>query len=259
MSFNDVIVEFLNSYAKPPQLTEKELAELSKEELIKLFDWLVDLVKLNTVEATATQIFQKLGGVLGAEHFKTVELYTHPDDNNINFSKLFVVDELWLIEKLIEVDKNSERKGVVLQNFLDNCDFDEAAVIYERAKEEGKIISEVELSIKKEHIVHGLRHGYIKLTNLKALTVPAEADFTKEPDETVCQIGDSWFYFGGTTAEGMNPNEYRAVVPFEDIVSEIFTVLESFRQDEYSRDEYMYYETYLREMRETVAFVKLIP
>ena len=215
MSFNDVIVEFLNSYAKPPQLTEKELAELSKEELIKLFDWLVDLV-----------------------------------NSNINFSKLFVVDELWLIEKLIEVD--SERKGVVLQNFLDNCDFDEAAVIYEKAKEEGKLISEVELSIKKEHIVHGLRHGYIKLTNLKALTVSAEADFTKEPDETVCQIGDSWFYFGGTTAEGMNPNEYRAVVPFEDIVSEIFTVLESFRQDKYSRDEYMYYETYLREMRETV-------
>ena len=58
---------------------------------------------------------------------------------------------------------------------------------------------------------------------------------------TVCQIGDSWFYFGGLTAEETSPEEYLATVPMEDIVDEIFDVLEGFREAEEYADEYDYY------------------
>lgn len=62
---------------------------------------------------------------------------------------------------------------------------------------------------------------------------------------TVCQIGDSWFYFGGLAAEEMSPNEYIANIPVEDIVQEIFDVLDDFRKDEELRDEYDYYDAVL--------------
>lgn len=62
---------------------------------------------------------------------------------------------------------------------------------------------------------------------------------------TVCQIGDSWFYFGGLTAEEMSPNEYAANIPVEDIAQEIFDVLDDFRKDEELRDEYDYYDAVL--------------
>lgn len=59
---------------------------------------------------------------------------------------------------------------------------------------------------------------------------------------TVCKIGDSWFYFGGITAEEMNPEEFRKVIPEEDIINDIFDTLEVFRNDEDCIDEYEYYE-----------------
>lgn len=62
---------------------------------------------------------------------------------------------------------------------------------------------------------------------------------------TVCQIGDSWFYFGGETAEELSPSEYVSEVPMEDITREIFEVLEEFRNDEEMKDEYNYYESVL--------------
>lgn len=58
---------------------------------------------------------------------------------------------------------------------------------------------------------------------------------------TVCKIADSWFYFGGTTAEELSPDEYVANVPEEDIINEIFETLEDFRKDEFFVDEYNYY------------------
>lgn len=72
-------------------------------------------------------------------------------------------------------------------------------------------------------------------------------------DGIACKIGELWFYFGGTTAE-----EYDSVaaflqdIPTEDIVSDIFTVLEAFRQDGESgevefAEEYAYYCCYLQE------------
>lgn len=62
---------------------------------------------------------------------------------------------------------------------------------------------------------------------------------------TVCQIGDSWFYFGGVTAEEMSPEEYLSNIPIEDIVQEIFDVLDDFRKDEELKDEYDYYDVVL--------------
>lgn len=65
--------------------------------------------------------------------------------------------------------------------------------------------------------------------------------------ETVCFIGDYWFYFGGQEAEEMTPEEYMKNVPMDDIVNEVYTTLESFREDTFSKDEYEYYESVILE------------
>lgn len=65
---------------------------------------------------------------------------------------------------------------------------------------------------------------------------------------TVCSIGDNWFYFGGLTAEELSPEEYLKEVPKQDIVDEIFTVLEDFKKYEAEfGDEYRYYDAVLAE------------
>ena len=62
---------------------------------------------------------------------------------------------------------------------------------------------------------------------------------------TVCQIGESWFYFGGMTAEGMTPGEFRRDIPEEDIVQEVYEALNGLKQE--SPDEYLYYYYILTE------------
>ncbi len=64
---------------------------------------------------------------------------------------------------------------------------------------------------------------------------------------TVCSIGDYWFYFGGLTAEEMNPAEYLEAIPMEDIIGDVYTTLEDFRNHADFLDEYKYYEAYLKE------------
>lgn len=59
---------------------------------------------------------------------------------------------------------------------------------------------------------------------------------------TGCRIGDGWFYFGGQEAEEASPEEYVKNVPMDDIVSEIFDVLNDFRNIDEFKDEYDYYE-----------------
>ena len=86
--------------------------------------------------------------------------------------------------------------------------------------------------ITKKLIQGGIQAGYIH--------------FVIDPymeSGTVCQIGDNWFYFGGLTAEEMNPQEYIENVPIEDIANEVFDVLEEFKT--VLPDEYLYYELYL--------------
>ncbi len=63
---------------------------------------------------------------------------------------------------------------------------------------------------------------------------------------TVCAIGDSWFYFGGETAEMESPEEYVAHVPMDDIIREITETLEEFRQSgDTFQSEYDYYQSLL--------------
>lgn len=66
--------------------------------------------------------------------------------------------------------------------------------------------------------------------------------------ELACEIGDSWFWFGGTEFEYTNPDD----MSFSLKVQEIKTVLDAFYEDarngdEYIMDEYLYYYYYLCE------------
>ncbi len=90
--------------------------------------------------------------------------------------------------------------------------------------------------ITKDMIRDGIRKGSIML-----VTDP------NMDSGTVCKIGGYWFYFGGETAEQMEPLDYLHAVPMEDVIDEIFLALDAFRQSEHSRDEYDYYEAYLNE------------
>lgn len=91
--------------------------------------------------------------------------------------------------------------------------------------------------ITKDRVFLGIERGVIKLV----------VDPNMESG-TVCQIGDNWFYFGGLTAEELSPEEYVKNVPKEDIVREIYEVLEDFRKDEGDlSDEYGYYDAVLSE------------
>lgn len=66
-------------------------------------------------------------------------------------------------------------------------------------------------------------------------------------DGAVCAIGDNWFYFGGYEAEQESAASYVRAVPSEDIIREIYDVLEDFRKCEDFQDEYQYYASYLYE------------
>lgn len=67
-------------------------------------------------------------------------------------------------------------------------------------------------------------------------------------DGIVCQIGDGWFYFGGCTAEEYDSVEaYKRDTTIETIVSEIYVVLNEFSYESEFKDEYDYYEAFLRE------------
>ena len=72
--------------------------------------------------------------------------------------------------------------------------------------------------------------------------------FVQDPNMefgTVCQIGDDWFYFGGMTAEELEPSEYLSVVSLDSVIDDVYNALESFRTNRTFRDEYDYYESVL--------------
>lgn len=74
-------------------------------------------------------------------------------------------------------------------------------------------------------------------------------------DGVACAIGDGWFYFGGNDAENMTVEEYKKAFAIEDIISDIFNVLEDFRSG-FEDEEYLYYEYYLRENLEDPEITK---
>ena len=72
---------------------------------------------------------------------KEIELCTFPDDDN-DFCKLFKVQKNWLINLLEKLDSFNERKGVDIDEFLENYIWDETWFVYMQAKKEDKIIEE---------------------------------------------------------------------------------------------------------------------
>lgn len=243
---NTIINKLKNSYAKEFELTEEEINSLSREKAVKILDWIISSVKLECSKEKAAEIFERVGYDLDVEYYDddSITLYTYPDNNEF-FYKKFEVEKSWLIDALIDIDKLKAREGVELSNFLQNYEYGETQLVYQKAKKESKLKSEVELKITKDIIRQGLSSGYIKLINCPQSTA-----------ETVCQINNNWFYFGGQTAEGLLPEDYKKVVPFESIVDEIYNTLEAFRQsdwDEY-KEEYAMYESYLRSIYELPKF-----
>lgn len=90
---------------------------------------------------------------------------------------------------------------------------------------------DLEPVITKEMIKSGIKAGLIT--------------FVPDPNadhSTVCKIGDSWFYFGGSEGEKCSPEEYTKNVPEDDIIDEIFETLESYRQA--GRDDYEFWSEY---------------
>lgn len=72
--------------------------------------------------------------------------------------------------------------------------------------------------ITKEMVLKGIDSGVVKLI----------VDSNMESG-TVCKIGELWFYFGGSEAEGMEPNEYLGCVPKDEIAREIVSALEDLK------------------------------
>lgn len=66
-------------------------------------------------------------------------------------------------------------------------------------------------------------------------------------DGVACKIGDYWFYFGGMDAEQSTAKDYPNEVPEDEIIKEIFEVLDDMRKYEETDTEYSYYEAYLNE------------
>ena len=92
-----------------------------------------------------------------------------------------------------------------------------------------------EPTITAEMIADGLESGAVAIVD------------SPHDDGPVCQIGDYWFWFAGSEAEQTTAADYVASVPREDIVQEIMDVLNDFRTIPENRDEYAYYEAFLRE------------
>lgn len=75
---------------------------------------------------------------------KRITLCTFPNDD-ADYCKEFDVPQDWLIDILERLDKINERKGVNLENFLDNYIWDETWFIYLHAKNKDKLTREEEI------------------------------------------------------------------------------------------------------------------
>lgn len=93
------------------------------------------------------------------------------------------------------------------------------------------------IKISKDMIQKGFDEGVVKL-----IKCPLE-------DSIVCEIGDSWFYFGGPEEEKYNNvDEYMKNISEDVVIADIFNALEDFqRSGEELFDEYKYYYYYLVE------------
>ena len=84
--------------------------------------------------------------------------------------------------------------------------------------------------ITKKMIREGYNKGVIKLIT------------NEDADGVVCQIGDSWFCFGGLEAELYNDaKQYAEDKGKDEILRDIYDVLDDFRNTIELYDEYLYY------------------
>ena len=72
---------------------------------------------------------------------ETTELDTFPDDDK-DYCKLFEVPTDWLLEIIRAMDSYNERKDVTVQQFLEEFVWEETEVIYDLAKQQGKLLRE---------------------------------------------------------------------------------------------------------------------
>lgn len=108
--------------------------------------------------------------------------------------------------------------------------------------------------ITRDMIERGIDSGYIQ--------------FIRDPNfegGTVCAIENYWFYFGGLRAAELNPEEYIAQVPKQEIIDAVYELLEDFKDDPCFENEYCYYYYALEEAlvrddnaRDTVAFANKV-
>lgn len=84
--------------------------------------------------------------------------------------------------------------------------------------------------ITKKMIREGYNKGVIKLIT------------NEDADGVVCQIGDNWFFFGGLEAELYNDaKQYAEDMRENEILRDIYEVLQEFKNLEDFYDEYLYY------------------
>jgi hypothetical protein len=90
--------------------------------------------------------------------------------------------------------------------------------------------------ITVDEILRGMDEGVVRLI------VDPNMD-----EGTVAEIGASWFYFGGADAEDMDPDEYEATIPREDVARMVYEALREFEGEQEYSDEWAYYRAVIDE------------
>lgn len=147
-----------------------------------------------------------------------VTLNTYSDNDDF-FYKKYVVEKSWLVDYLVS-------QNTTLSALLYSPEFEKTFKIYNKAKKAQKIVSEVNLKITKELIRHGLSSGYIKLRYENA--------------RTVFFIHEGNYNFVSENAKGKKSEEFKKIMSLEEVVDEIFKVLESTRTSPHYEDKFAY-------------------
>ena len=92
--------------------------------------------------------------------------------------------------------------------------------------------------ITKENVAYALEHEVIRL-----------ADDPNGTGDTVCLIGDGWFYFDDLEASNCDPDTYKKKVSRDHIISAVLNTLQDMAKGD-DVTEYLYYDFFLCEQLE---------
>lgn len=113
---------------------------------------------------------------------------------------------------------------------------------------------DITTKITKEMLEKGYEKGLVRITSSRAAHDGNTARDASEELEPVAVIGEYWFYAFGMEAESRTVAEFLKNTPAEDIINDIYTTLEAFREDPDDYEaEYGYYASYLREHLQDAA------